>query len=58
LSLTDRSAENRARVEEVLAHLLKGRIQYKVEYVEHIPIEPNGKHRILSSSVASHRVGL
>jgi phenylacetate-coenzyme A ligase PaaK-like adenylate-forming protein len=55
LSLAAQSAENRARVEEVLAHLLGGRIQYRIEYVEHIPIEPNGKHKILSSNVGSPR---
>jgi phenylacetate-CoA ligase len=49
LRLTDQRAENRAQVEAILDRLLGGRIAYRTAYVDTIPIEPNGKFKILTS---------
>ena len=42
---------NRAQVERVLRELLEGRIRYEIKYVDEIPMDPNGKTKILCSAI-------
>lgn len=51
LRLAENSEENRAAVEAALKKLLDGRIHYAIEYVDAIPVDPNGKTKILISRV-------
>jgi phenylacetate-coenzyme A ligase PaaK-like adenylate-forming protein len=51
LRVSDPSEGNRAQVEAVLGALLDGKIRYAVEYVDEIPVDPNGKTKILTSVV-------
>lgn len=51
LKVKESSEENRMQVEGVLMRLLGGKIRYKTEYVDDIPIDPNGKTKILSSKI-------
>jgi len=51
LKITDPNEENRMQVEDTLMRLLEGKIQYKIKYVDDIPIDPNGKTKILSSKI-------
>lgn len=51
LKLKDACADSRRQVEDVLHRLLGGKIQYHTVYVDEIPIDPNGKTKILSSKV-------
>jgi phenylacetate-coenzyme A ligase PaaK-like adenylate-forming protein len=51
LRVTEKTEEKRAQVEAVLKKLLDGKIKYAVEYVDAIPVDPNGKTKILVSSV-------
>ncbi len=51
LRLTEDTTENRNEVEQVLASILAEKIRYEVEYVDAIPIDPNGKTKILISNV-------
>lgn len=51
LKITDPNEENRMQVEGALMCLLEGKIRYKIKYVDDIPIDPNGKTKILSSKI-------
>lgn len=51
LRITEKTEEKKAQIDAVLKKLLDGRIKYAVEYVDAIPVDPNGKTKILVSSV-------
>lgn len=51
LKITDPNDENRMQVEGALMRLLEEKIRYKIKYVDDIPIDPNGKTKILSSKI-------
>jgi len=55
LRVTENCEANRTQVERVLERLFEGKIRYKVEYVDDIPIDPNGKTKILTSRVDQAR---
>jgi phenylacetate-coenzyme A ligase PaaK-like adenylate-forming protein len=52
LRVTEPSEENRGKVDRAVGDLLRGKIRYNVKYVDDIPIDPNGKTKILSSRIA------
>jgi len=51
LRMTEDSLENKRQVEHALASFLAGKIRYEIEYVHTIPMDPNGKTKILLSNV-------
>lgn len=51
LKIADSDPEKRLQIEELLRRLLGGRIRYRIEYVEEIPIDPNGKTKIIISRI-------
>lgn len=51
LKISESSEENRTQVEGILMRLFEGKIRYKIKYVEDIPMDPNGKTRILTSNI-------
>ena len=51
LRISEKTDEKKAQVEAVLKQLLGGRIAYEIEYVDAIPVDPNGKTKILVSKV-------
>ncbi len=51
LKISESSEENRTQVESVLLRLFEGKIRYKIEYVKDIPMDPNGKTKILTSNI-------
>lgn len=55
LKVTENTEENRTQVEVVLMRLFDGKIRYRIEYVEDIPMDPNGKTKILVSSIDQAR---
>jgi len=50
LRVAEKTEEKKAQVEAVLKKILDGKIKYAVEYVDAIPVGPNGKTKILVSS--------
>lgn len=51
LRVTEASEENRKQIEDVLTPLLKGKIGYRIEYVDDIPLDRNGKTKVLISKI-------
>jgi len=49
LKIADLDAAKRLQIEELLQNLFMERIRYRIEYVEEIPIDPNGKTKIIIS---------
>lgn len=52
LVLRKQNEENKREVESLLESVLAGKIRYEIEYVDDIPMDPNGKTKILISRVA------
>lgn len=52
LMLREETEANKKEVESLLESVLAGKIRYKIEYVDNIPMDPNGKTKILVSKIS------
>ena len=57
LRVTEVNEENRKQIDDVLTRLLKGKIEYRVEYVDEIPMDKNGKTKVLISKIDRLQAG-
>jgi len=52
LRLREETEENKKEVESLLGSVLVGKLRYEIEYVNDIPMDPNGKTKILISKIS------